>query len=135
MSNVELKKVEGHLVHIGEHDLLSGTPILDIKPYIPKFDAFPQERAGWFEEMERELAKAPIFQVEFDTEARRNLDALGEPALEQRILDVLTVDPLPHRTRRIIEYRQGYRLSCGDFRVFYCVHGETVTVRNVRLRD
>ena len=30
-------------------DLLNGTPILDIKPYIPAFDAFPDARAGWMD--------------------------------------------------------------------------------------
>ena len=30
-------------------DLLDGTPILDIKPYIPAFDSFPEARAGWMD--------------------------------------------------------------------------------------
>ena len=30
-------------------DLLDGTPILDIKPYIPAFDSFPEAKAGWMD--------------------------------------------------------------------------------------
>jgi tRNA (Thr-GGU) A37 N-methylase len=30
-------------------DLLDGTPILDIKPYIPAFDSFPDANAGWMD--------------------------------------------------------------------------------------
>lgn len=30
-------------------DVLDGTPLLDIKPYIPEFDAFPNSRAGWMD--------------------------------------------------------------------------------------
>jgi len=31
-------------------DILDGTPLLDIKPYVPKFDAYPASRAGWLDE-------------------------------------------------------------------------------------
>ena len=33
-------------------DLLDGTPILDIKPYVPAFDAFPDARAGWMDDID-----------------------------------------------------------------------------------
>ena len=32
-------------------DLLDGTPVLDVKPYVPPFDAFPEARYGWIEEL------------------------------------------------------------------------------------
>jgi tRNA (Thr-GGU) A37 N-methylase len=34
-------------------DLLDGTPILDIKPYVPYADAFPTAAAGWIDELDR----------------------------------------------------------------------------------
>ena len=43
---VELLRIEGRSVHIRNFDLLDGTPILDIKPYIPEADAFPASRSG-----------------------------------------------------------------------------------------
>jgi tRNA (Thr-GGU) A37 N-methylase len=30
-------------------DMLDGTPLLDIKPYVPTFDAYPEARSGWFD--------------------------------------------------------------------------------------
>ena len=44
ITSVDVK--EG-VVHVLGLDLLDGTPVLDIKPYIPYCDAFPQSRAGW----------------------------------------------------------------------------------------
>ena len=47
LSAVELVKIEGVKLHIRNFDLLDGTPVLDIKPYIPEADSFPSSRAGW----------------------------------------------------------------------------------------
>jgi tRNA-Thr(GGU) m(6)t(6)A37 methyltransferase TsaA len=41
--------VRGRVVTIAEHDLLDGTPVLDLKPYLPYCDAHPGARAGWTE--------------------------------------------------------------------------------------
>jgi tRNA-Thr(GGU) m(6)t(6)A37 methyltransferase TsaA len=37
------------VVRVAAVDLLDGTPVLDLKPYLPAVDAFPDSRAGWFE--------------------------------------------------------------------------------------
>jgi tRNA-Thr(GGU) m(6)t(6)A37 methyltransferase TsaA len=50
ISTVRLVAVEGCRLEIEDVDILDGTPLLDIKPYVPEFDAFPDERAGWLEE-------------------------------------------------------------------------------------
>ena len=47
LSCVELLRVEGRVLHVRGLDLIDGTPILDIKPYIPDFDAFPGAARGW----------------------------------------------------------------------------------------
>eukprot|EP01105_Mastigella_eilhardi_P006844 TRINITY_DN18359_c0_g1_i1.p3 TRINITY_DN18359_c0_g1~~TRINITY_DN18359_c0_g1_i1.p3 ORF type:complete len:177 (-),score=46.49 TRINITY_DN18359_c0_g1_i1:35-538(-) len=41
--------VDACVVEVDEADMLDGTPVLDIKPYVPRFDAFPDSRAGWFD--------------------------------------------------------------------------------------
>lgn len=38
------------VIEIGPVDLLDGTPVLDVKPYVPEFDAFPDAAAGWLDE-------------------------------------------------------------------------------------
>ena len=50
VSAVRLLRREGCVLHVADLDILDGTPLLDIKPYVPEFDAHPQSRAGWFEE-------------------------------------------------------------------------------------
>lgn len=47
LSALELVRVEGHDVVVRGIDLLDGTPVFDIKPYLPYADAFPDSRAGW----------------------------------------------------------------------------------------
>jgi tRNA-Thr(GGU) m(6)t(6)A37 methyltransferase TsaA len=47
LSVVRLVKVEGCTLHIVDVDIVDGTPLLDIKPYVPEFDARKVERKGW----------------------------------------------------------------------------------------
>jgi tRNA (Thr-GGU) A37 N-methylase len=35
---------------VADLDIVDGTPLLDIKPYVPRFDAFPDATAGWLDE-------------------------------------------------------------------------------------
>jgi tRNA-Thr(GGU) m(6)t(6)A37 methyltransferase TsaA len=51
LSAVQLVRIDGCRLHVRGIDLLDGTPILDIKPYIPYADAFPQARAGWIDSL------------------------------------------------------------------------------------
>ncbi len=51
LSAVELLRVDGCNLHVRGIDLLDGTPILDIKPYVPYADAFPDAKAGWIDEI------------------------------------------------------------------------------------
>jgi tRNA-Thr(GGU) m(6)t(6)A37 methyltransferase TsaA len=49
LSCVRVIRVEGHVVHVRGIDLLDGTPVLDLKPYVPYADAFPDAAAGWLD--------------------------------------------------------------------------------------
>lgn len=49
ISTVRLLKVEGNIIHIQGVDMVDGTPILDIKPCVPKLDQPEVERIGWLE--------------------------------------------------------------------------------------
>ena len=50
LSCVRLTAVENNILHLAELDILDGSPILDIKPYVPEYDAYPAERTGWIGE-------------------------------------------------------------------------------------
>ena len=47
ISVVRLVRAEGVTLHIEDVDMVDGTPLLDIKPYVPEFDALKAERIGW----------------------------------------------------------------------------------------
>ena len=49
ISAVKLISVEKGVLEVEEIDILDGTPVLDIKPYVPMFDSYPHEKAGWLE--------------------------------------------------------------------------------------
>ena len=49
MSVVRLQSIEENVMHVENVDILDGTPLLDIKPYVPEFDAQEEIRTGWLE--------------------------------------------------------------------------------------
>jgi tRNA-Thr(GGU) m(6)t(6)A37 methyltransferase TsaA len=57
LSAVELIRIEGRTLHLRGVDLLDGTPVLDIKPYVPYADAFPAARAGWIDELDAQQGR------------------------------------------------------------------------------
>lgn len=57
LSAVELVTVEGRTLHLCGVDLLDGTPVLDVKPYVPYADAFPGAKAGWIDELDARLGR------------------------------------------------------------------------------
>ncbi len=52
LTNVRLLKREGRMLHVGGIDVLDGTPLIDVKPYMPRFDHFPDADNGWASSME-----------------------------------------------------------------------------------
>ncbi len=54
ISAVRLDRVEGNTLYISEVDILNGSPLLDIKPYVSKFDNYETERNGWFDSIVQE---------------------------------------------------------------------------------
>ena len=47
LSVVELQSIEGAVLHLAHLDMLDGTPLLHIKPYVPEFDRPQRVRIGW----------------------------------------------------------------------------------------
>lgn len=121
----------GRLV-LGACDLLEGTPIFDIKPYLATYDSFPDAGGGWTAEVDATLALPPVYTV-----------ALTPLALEQaewlmiewgvdfrpRMLALLARDPTLHRTRRIRRRQDGrLEIGCGAWRGTFVVVGERVEI-------
>jgi len=58
ISVVRLLEVEGNILHIQDIDIVDGTPLLDIKPYVPEFDKREAEKIGWLEKNVGKLSAA-----------------------------------------------------------------------------
>lgn len=73
-------------------DLVDGTPVLDLKPYVPYADSIPEASAGWAAESIRRIP------VEFSKDALakiKNIDSGGDKDLRQIIVEILELDPRP----------------------------------------
>lgn len=57
LSIVQLIKREGNVLHLKGVDVLDGTPLLDIKPYVTHFDSFSDARCGWYERIDKNTAR------------------------------------------------------------------------------
>ena len=55
-SLVRLVRCAGHILHLEDVDVLDGTPLLDIKPYVARFDQREDVRSGWQEDVDEETA-------------------------------------------------------------------------------
>ncbi len=49
LSILTIKAIHGNLIEVEDVDMLDGTPVLDIKPYVPEFDQRSDVRTGWLE--------------------------------------------------------------------------------------
>jgi tRNA-Thr(GGU) m(6)t(6)A37 methyltransferase TsaA len=57
LSLVRLVRREGCVLHLADVDILDGTPLLDIKPYVPRFDNRSGVRTGWLEAVDEQTAQ------------------------------------------------------------------------------
>jgi len=55
MSVVRLLRIDNNILEVENVDMLDGTPLLDIKPYVPQFDDHEVEKWGWVEDKENRM--------------------------------------------------------------------------------
>jgi len=58
LSVVRLLRVEPGILHVQDVDIVDGTPLLDIKPYVPQFDIVEVERIGWLEDNVQKVSRS-----------------------------------------------------------------------------
>ena len=101
LSCVRLVEVRGRTLTVAAHDLLDGTPIVDIKPYLPYADAFPDAAAGWTADDDM-----PSFEVAYSPLARQQVEWLIQrdiPCLRDYISDRLANNPLDGDRNRLVK--------------------------------
>lgn len=136
LTNVALLEVVETTLIVGPLDLLDGTPIFDIKPYLRTVDAHPDASLGWLESVEAEEQAPPSHTVAVSDQARAELDYLKtewQIDFATRAFELLSRNPNPHRTRRILEVEPGlFRMACGAWRMYFSVFGSLVTVLEIK---
>lgn len=133
ISLCRLLKVEGLKITVEDPDLLDGTPVLDIKPYVPGVEAFPDSRAGW---LDLEKAESPArYGVEVEPRAHEQAEWLANGhgiQLLDRARELLARDPYPHPYKRIKAAQDDTLvLSIKSWRVHYRIDGNQVNVTGI----
>jgi tRNA-Thr(GGU) m(6)t(6)A37 methyltransferase TsaA len=141
ISVVRLYGVRGLELQIGHCDLLDNTPVLDIKPYIPAYDAFEQAGTGWLGEHERTARSYTLVLESLAAEQfawlRKRVQNHGVD-VEAYVREVLAQDPFPHPYRRIKPHCDGRRghftLAVRGWRIDYTCQEATkvVSIESVR---
>ena len=116
---VEQTENHGTVLHVGGADLMDGTPIFDIKPYIPYSDSIPNALGGF-----TDTAKDFLLEVEF-TDAL--LQKLPENKREAAVA-VLSHDPRPSYQK---DSDRVYGLCFAGFDIRFSVCGNLLTVHEV----
>lgn len=125
LSCVRLLSVEhtqdmGTVLYIGGADLMDGTPILDIKPYIPYCDAHPEAMGGFTQD-----AGDFILEVDFPENLKQRLPAEKQEAICQ----VLSHDPRPSYQK---DSDRVYGLSFAGHDIRFTVKDKVLTVVDVQ---
>ncbi|MBQ4832444.1 tRNA (N6-threonylcarbamoyladenosine(37)-N6)-methyltransferase TrmO [Pseudoalteromonas sp. MMG010] len=130
MSAVQLDAIEyknGQLsLLLSGIDLLDGTPILDIKPYLPYSDALPQASAGF-----ADCEPQTDMHVEFEPSVLNFIaQQIEYPELTQFITNVLKQDPRPAYKKQK-NAQQSYGMTLYDFNIRWQVVGDTNLVTQI----
>ena len=152
LTAARLLRREGCTLFLADVDLVDGTPVLDLKPYLAYADAFPEARAGWLDEERAQaglLEKSvtgnsvtptgaapdplPVWQVEFAPEAERALAWLSARGVELRVplARLLALGPQPHPYRRIKADGEALLLAHKEWRARFTVLGRTLRVEKL----
>lgn len=125
LSAVKLEKIEidanlGPVIHVSGADLMDGTPILDIKPYIPFTDSIPHAAEGY-------TAQTILHQL--DVVLPENLLEKVTSGKLEGLVQVLSQDPRPSYQD---DPDRVYGLRFADMEVKFRVDGNTLTVRDIQ---
>jgi tRNA (adenine37-N6)-methyltransferase len=140
LSSAKLLEVSGRTLRVADVDLLDGTPILDIKPYLPYADSFPNAKIGWLEHVhaaESDTSGAHVLHtVKWSDLARNQVTWLAKKQnveLKELAEQALERDPQPHPYRRITALdHELMQLAIKSWRMVFSVSGTVVTIEEIR---
>ncbi|MBE6826056.1 MAG: tRNA (N6-threonylcarbamoyladenosine(37)-N6)-methyltransferase TrmO [Ruminococcus sp.] len=125
LSSVRLEKIELHtpdgpILHVSGADLMDGTPIYDIKPYLAYTDAHPEALGGFALQQ-----KEGLLEVEFPDACR----AAVPEHLQAGLVEILSQDPRPQYQN---DPTRVYTMSFGGMEVSFTVEGTILRVCGVK---
>ena len=127
---VRLVRVEGLTIVVRDLDLLDGTPVIDVKPYVPYADAFPEAGSGW---LEHAIDPAQTWPVQFAPIAQIAVDFLVllgvDLATPLRTTLMLGPDPRPYRRIRVGPH--GATIAYRTWRASFHVDGDAIVVDRI----
>ncbi len=121
LSCVEIEKIEfvegtGPVIHVNGIDMMNGTPVYDIKPYLPYVDSHPDARGGFAEKQKeynlKVVAEEEVFK-EFPEEKR------------QILIQILSQDPRPSYQN---DENRLYGMEYAGFEIKFRVQGEILSI-------
>jgi len=134
LSAVRLERVEGLTLHVRDVDMLDGTPVFDIKPYVAYTDAIAEAGGGWIADGDAPRDPIPEFEVQWEAVALEQaawVEARTGLPLRERATNTLALGPEPHPYRRIRRDPSGLTLCVKDWRLRFAVDGRRVHVASV----
>lgn len=126
LSLARLEKVEGDTLYLYGLDLINGTPIIDVKPYLPAWDCAAGAKAGWVEDN-----AFPELAVGFSARALgdlKRIEAAGGAGLRALIADTLRHDPRNRRDNAQMTDGLDLGFFIANHDVHFSVTGGTATV-------
>ena len=131
LSVVELLGVDGLSLRVANLDMLDGTPVLDIKPYVPYADSLESAEHGW---LEKSRDPEPDFEVEFTDAAEAELAFLRQHFtvdLRSEIARLLALGPAPHPYRRIRRDGDRMKLALKEWRIRFEAEARRIRVLGI----
>ena len=138
MSAVRVERIEGLTLHVRDVDMLDGTPVLDIKPYVAYTDAIGDAGNGWLAGSATTVDGVPdpkpTFEIHWAPLAASQAEWIEQRtglALRERATATLTLGPEPHPYRRIKRVDEGFALAVKEWRARFTVQGRAVHVASL----
>ncbi len=131
LSVVKFEGRNGLILHVSGIDILDGSPVFDLKPYVAYTDALVETENGWLQ-----AAPDPIapFEVVLSERVCAQLSFLAEQGrtLEEALRRILKLGPEQPHYRRIKRLARGYLLAVKEWRAVFVAEGQLVTVVEIR---
>jgi len=130
LSCLQLEGIEGRRLYVKNHDLLDGTPVLDIKPYVTQSDSHAQAKQGWLEDVEYS-----IYDIEFSHSVKEKIEFLRDCVdvdFYGFINTQLRQDPLDLKKKRIKPLDENlFVIAHRTWRVIYQVEKTKVQILDI----